>query len=656
MQTRDGLQALRDTPPGGSTPVPDSASRAQADVSNQTKPVLQPRGKKTGTQPGRLSAHSVFVLAWDGTPLTPTTPAKARKLLKHGGVKKVWSKFGTFGIQILYEVGRTTPRTALGVDHGTKFEGYSVVTDKENSLNIKLDLPDKKKIIKKVEQRRTLRRARRFRNCRRRPCRSDNRGKKDFTAPSQKVIVDSRLKILIELYRIYPITVAGVENVCFSHFKYRWGANFSTMEIGKTKIRQFFEAFCINVTEFKGYETSELRKVYGYKKTRDKSEDRFESHCSDSLTLACAVSTGRYVEPGPFLTVDDTYRCVRRQLHDTQPARGGVRDLYSTGTVAGLRKGLLIGTRRGPGRFCGMTNGKFRYYDQGGKRQVTKSLSWVSSSFMTRTGSGDSPTTPTEAGGPVDRLWDLLGEPTIDPVDLERQVRMVAGFSDLDYRTVRLLYQVSLDLLAVQGDVEFQRKIVTHCQFVGLDTKDDKFTTLKHRLKPTMNVNTIKQYLRDLGSQMILEEEIIIGGSCAISLQGLPFRTTDDMDVVDEIPVGIRTQQDLINQLSMSYGLRLTHFQSHYLPDGWLNRVSFLGKFGNLQVFLVDVYDIIAGKFFSLRTKDRDDLRRLVPVLDKDKILYRIHHFAQSILSNLKYHENLLKNWYVVYGEQFEPL
>lgn len=256
----------------------------------------------------------------------------------------------------------------------------------------------------------------------------------------------------------------------------------------------------------------------------------------------------------------------------------------------------------------------------------------------------------------VDRLWGLLGEPTIDPVDLERQVRVVVGCSDLDYRTVRLLYQVSLDLLAVQRDAELQRKIAAHCQFVGLDTSDDKFTTLKYRLKPTMNVDTIKQYLRDLGSQMIREEEITIGGSCAISLQGLPFRTTDDMDVVDEIPVSIRTQRGLINQLSMSYGLRLTHFQSHYLPDGWLNRVSFLGKFGNLQVFLVDVYDIISGKFFSLRTKDRDDLRRLAPVLDKDKILYRIHHFARSLLSDLKYHENLLKNWYVVYGEQFEPL
>jgi hypothetical protein len=129
----------------------------------------------------------------------------------------------------------------------------------------------------------------------------------------------------------------------------------------------------------------------GYRKTGDKSEDRFESHCSDSLTLASAVGTGRRIDPGPFLTVDDTYRPVRRQLHDTQPAQGGIRAIYSTGTIHGLRKGLLVGTRRGPGRLCGINNGSFRYHDKDGKRQTTKAVLWVSSSFFTRRKAGDSP-------------------------------------------------------------------------------------------------------------------------------------------------------------------------------------------------------------------------------------------------------------------------
>src|SRR5512135_3509714 len=171
-----------------------------------------------------MSAHPVFVLDPHGNPLTPTTPAKARKLLQGGVAEKVWSKFGTFGIRMLVETRHETPRVALGVDHGTKFEGYSVVVDRENALNVKLDLPDKKEILKKVEERRTLRRARRFRKCRRRPCRSDNRSRKDFLAPSQKVLVDSRLKVLDALCRTYPINVAGVEDVCFNHATKRWGA------------------------------------------------------------------------------------------------------------------------------------------------------------------------------------------------------------------------------------------------------------------------------------------------------------------------------------------------------------------------------------------------------------------------------------------------
>ena len=60
--------------------------------------------------------HAVFVLAKDGRPLTPCTPAKARKLLRGGVAKPIWSRFGTFGIQMLVETRRETPETTLGVD------------------------------------------------------------------------------------------------------------------------------------------------------------------------------------------------------------------------------------------------------------------------------------------------------------------------------------------------------------------------------------------------------------------------------------------------------------------------------------------------------------------------------------------------------------
>jgi hypothetical protein len=334
--------------------------------------------------------HSVFVLDVRGKPLTPTTPARARRLLRAGVARKRWSKFGGFGIQLRAPTRSEMPLTALGVDHGTKYEGYAVVCGEENLLAVKLDLPDKKKVVRKLTERRVLRRARRFRKCRRRPARSDNRTRKRFLAPSQAVIVGSRLKVMQELFRIYPITAVGFEDVCFNHAAKRWGANFSTVEIGKTRIKAFFKEQEADLFCFKGFETKGLREKYGYRKTTNKAADRFEAHCSDALALAVEVGPGSRVEPGRFLVVDDLYRPVRRRLHDTQPAKGGTRAAYSRGTVFGFRKGLKIGARR-QGRLCGEYKGSYRYYDEAGKRQSAKRLSWISAQFITRRGEAASP-------------------------------------------------------------------------------------------------------------------------------------------------------------------------------------------------------------------------------------------------------------------------
>jgi len=63
--------------------------------------------------------------------------------------------------------------------------------------------------------------------------------------------------------------------------KHRWGANFSTVEIGKNKIRQFWTDNGITVFEYDGYKTASLRKGYGLHKVSDKSKEAFESHCVD---------------------------------------------------------------------------------------------------------------------------------------------------------------------------------------------------------------------------------------------------------------------------------------------------------------------------------------------------------------------------------------
>ena len=289
---------------------------------------------------------------------------------------------------MLVDTRKESPKTSLGGDFGTKYEGYAVVCGEENVLAIKLDLPNKKEIVRKLEERRHLRRARRHRHCRRGPSRFDNRRRRDgWLAPSQAVIVGSRLKVIRELLRIYPVTAAGIEDVRFNHAEHKWGKNFSTVEIGKTRIREEFASRRIEIFEFEGWQTQELREKYAYRKTRDKAADRFEAHCTDALALACETGLLKRVEPGRFLVVDDTYRPVRRRLHDTQPAKGGIRATYSRGTAFGVQKGLLIGAANGKtGRLCGEKNGKFRYYDNHKKRQATRKLVWISRNFIIRKG------------------------------------------------------------------------------------------------------------------------------------------------------------------------------------------------------------------------------------------------------------------------------
>jgi hypothetical protein len=64
------------------TPAGTSLACGPVSESFKDKPVLQLRSEKN-PQGCRISAkHSVFVLGQDGSPLTPTTPTKAKKLLR----------------------------------------------------------------------------------------------------------------------------------------------------------------------------------------------------------------------------------------------------------------------------------------------------------------------------------------------------------------------------------------------------------------------------------------------------------------------------------------------------------------------------------------------------------------------------------------------
>lgn len=385
-QAPSELQVRQDASPVlPATAEPLNATSAVCGLSSAGNP--EERSRADGSRPyvGARSRHDVFVLDRSGRPLTPTTAAHARRLLKAGAARPTWSKFSTFGIQLLNEGRREVPPTSVGIDTGARFEGYSIVVGSENELNVQWRLPDKAQVVRRLSERRVLRRARRSRKCRRRPRRDRNRvHPAGWLTPAQASIVASRLKAVRALLAMFPVRVAGIEDVRFQHTHCRWGSMFTTAEVGKNTLRSFLTAHGVQITEFLCRETKALRVNYGYHKSDKKSATRFSAHCTDSLSLALGARAMGRVQPGLFVVVDDTYRSVRRKLHDTQPARGGTRRAVSSGPIRGLHRGMLVAAPDGQlARLCGELYGAYRYRRRDGTRSTTKKLPWASGHFMT---------------------------------------------------------------------------------------------------------------------------------------------------------------------------------------------------------------------------------------------------------------------------------
>lgn len=325
----------------------------------------------------KASMSRIFVLSFTGKPLTPCKQGKARKLICGGVAKVVWNKFGEFGIQMLIPTREEIPKTILGIDNGTKFEGYSLIVGKENQLNIMWLLPNKKTIVNKLEQRRQLRRARRWRNCRRRQARFDNRSRNGFIAPSQLMMVQSRLKAIKEFFKYYPISKVAIEDVKFNHRDKHYGKNFSTIEIGKNMIKAFIigKVGRDNYITFEGFETEKIREKLGLKKSSNKALETFNSHCVDSFSIASELSNAK--TNFNIKVVDDTYRFTRRRLHDTQPAKNNIRANYSTGNFKGIQKGCICEY----GQIVGGTKNNFWIRNSDNKRIGRTNVNWLSHNF-----------------------------------------------------------------------------------------------------------------------------------------------------------------------------------------------------------------------------------------------------------------------------------
>lgn len=243
---------------------------------------------------------------------------------------------------------------------------------------------------------------------------------------------------------------------------------------------------------------------------------------------------------------------------------------------------------------------------------------------------------PPEDQARIDALWALTSGRSF--VDADKLVVAVARVSSLtlDPRT---------DELATAARLALQ----------GQDTGHTKFPTLKARMGTVMKKSTIEKFLKDLGSELVEPARIIVGGSSALILFDLLERNTEDIDLVDEIPAPLRTMHQWRENAKERYGLYLAHFQSHYLPRDWENRLVSMGSFRQLTVLLVDPLDILVGKLFSRRVKDQADLDQILPSIPRERFDQRLL-YADRLAADESLRQQADKNYYILFGDALPDL
>ena len=257
-------------------------------------------------------------------------------------------------------------------------------------------------------------------------------------------------------------------------------------------------------------------------------------------------------------------------------------------------------------------------------------------------------------------LWDLtFGRPHVDAAELAGAIEQAAKSDALDTRTQWLVRDSVRALARHWGEQRLQRWVTNSAASAWIericketaDDSDEAFGLLSRRIVDAIKPQKVLEFLRELSTHVGTPTRIEIGGAVALILAGRLSRATEDIDVVDEVPAAIRSQHQLLDSFAKRFGFKLTHFQSHYLPNGWQNRLHSVGVFGKLQVFAVDEYDVFAGKLFSSRDKDRDDLRELVDKLDRALLTQHVAQNTADLRSEPKSAAAAEKNWFVLFGE-----
>lgn len=280
----------------------------------------------------------VPVVDKNNKPLMPTTPARARKWIKSGKATPFW-KHGVFCVRLNVEPSDTqTQPICVGIDVGSKKEAYTVKSKAHTYLNIQADAVTWVKDA--VEQRRQMRRGRRYRKTPYRPCRWNR--KIGNIPPSTKARWGWKLRLCNWLSKLYPIAQFVVEDIkARTKGQRKWDLSFSPLQVGK----QFFYtelAKLAPITTRSGWETKLERDSLGLKKSTNKMSNKFKAHCVDSWVLANWYVGGHASPDNTDMLLITPLQFHRRQLHVLQPSAGGVRKPYGGTRSLGFKRGSLV--------------------------------------------------------------------------------------------------------------------------------------------------------------------------------------------------------------------------------------------------------------------------------------------------------------------------
>ena len=277
----------------------------------------------------------------DGQVLMPTHPARARKLIKRGEATPYFSN-GVFCIRLNKEPSdRETQEICVGVDPGSKKEGFTVKSESHTYLNVQADAHNK--VGKKVAKRRELRRGRRNRKCPNRKNRMNRLSNKKRIPAGTRARWHWKIRILDWLSKLYPVSHVCVEDIKAQSIKSarKWNQSFSPLEVGKnwfySEIEKRWQLYTLQ-----GYETKELRNSLGLKKSKDKLSESFDAHCVDSWCLAYHVIGGEPIVDNAAVFCIAPIPIQRRNIHREVPKKGGVRSRYGGTRCLGYTKGTLV--------------------------------------------------------------------------------------------------------------------------------------------------------------------------------------------------------------------------------------------------------------------------------------------------------------------------